>query len=145
MSQRTDLALEKSEKAGKVPGIDLEEEIKNGVTVTRIRVTDRAGELTVGKPAGNYITVEADNFGGETDGDCREIITEELSRLIPKESTVLVAGLGNYDITPDALAPKPPTEFLQPAISTGKRQRKSVLKGLGRFACSAPVCWERRE
>ena len=48
MSQRTDLALEKSEKAGKVPGIDLEEEIKNGVTVTRIRVTDRAGELTVG-------------------------------------------------------------------------------------------------
>ena len=106
MSQRTDLALEKSEKAGKVPGIDLEEEIKNGVTVTRIRVTDRAGELTVGKPAGNYITVEADNFGGETDGDCREIITEELSRLIPKEGTVLVTGLGNYDITPDALGPK---------------------------------------
>ena len=64
------------------------------MTVTRIRVTDRAGELTVwGKPAGNYITVEADNFGGETDGDCREIITEELSRLIPKEGTVLVAGL----------------------------------------------------
>lgn len=134
MSQRTDLALEKSEKAGKVPGIDLEEEIKNGVTVTRIRVTDRAGELTVGKPAGNYITVEADNFGGETDGDCREIITEELSRLIPKEGTVLVTGLGNYDITPDALGPKTADRIFATRHIDGETAKEIGLERL------RPVC-----
>ena len=53
---RTDLAIERRSASGR--GIDFTKEEKKGITVTRIRVTDAEGERTIGRPKGNYVTLE---------------------------------------------------------------------------------------
>ena len=85
------------------------EELQVGnVKITRIKVLDKAGEQAVGKPTGTYITIEGDPFSNESpiDDSRRAAVSTELTRLLPKEGAILVAGLGNSDITPDALGPK---------------------------------------
>ena len=134
MPQRTDLALEKRELSGECKGITAAEEQKNGVKVTRIKITDKDGEKRVGKPIGNYITIEADSLDGQLDGSCREIISKELEALLPKEGTVLVAGLGNSDITPDALGPKTASQVLATRHIDGQ-----TVKHLG-ISKLRPVC-----
>ena len=108
MAIRTDLALEKRELAGDCEGVQSEEETFGEAKVTRIKITNEAGEKAVGKPVGNYITIEMRPFSNESsvEDSRREAVSKELERLLPKEGTMLVAGLGNCDITPDALGPK---------------------------------------
>ncbi|MCL2088491.1 MAG: GPR endopeptidase [Oscillospiraceae bacterium] len=109
MSIRTDLALEACEFAGEIvpEGVNKQIETREGVTVTTVSITDDHGAKILGKPIGKYITFEIDslkniseNFEGEV-----ETITEGIASLLPKEGLILVAGLGNSDITPDALGP----------------------------------------
>ena len=109
MEIRTDLALERRELAPEsCEGITSETLSMGNTKITRITVTNRAGEQAVGKPMGNYITIEVPPFSDESvsDDERRSAITVELSRILPKEGPVLIAGLGNSDITPDALGPK---------------------------------------
>lgn len=134
MPQRTDLALERRKLSGECKGITAVEEQKNGVKVTRIKITDKDGERAVGKPIGNYITIEADSLDGQLDGSCREIISKEFESLLPKEGTVLVAGLGNSDITPDALGPKTASQVLATRHIDGQ-----TVKHLG-ISKLRPVC-----
>ena len=63
----------------------------------------------MGKPVGEYITVELDEFSYDTEllDDRMKSISTQISSLLPKgDGTVLVAGIGNKDITPDALGPR---------------------------------------
>ncbi len=109
MEIRTDLALERRELAPEPCGGITSETLSMGNTkITRITVTNQTGEQAVGKPMGNYITIEVPPFSDESvsDDERRSAITVELSRILPKEGPVLIAGLGNSDITPDALGPK---------------------------------------
>lgn len=62
MAIRTDLALEKRELAGDCEGVQSEEETFGEAKVTRIKITNEAGEKAVGKPVGNYITIEMRPF-----------------------------------------------------------------------------------
>lgn len=107
MQNRTDLALEcyeESEKT-KISGVRVKEE--NGVT--RVSVLNENGEREIGKPQGEYITVEVPSFTNDTDiFDGRlSKISDILKNLLPPEcDNVLVVGLGNMDITADALGPK---------------------------------------
>ncbi len=107
MQNRTDLALEcyeESEKT-KINGVRVKEE--NGVT--RVSVLNENGEREIGKPQGEYITVEVPSFTNDTDiFDGRlSKISDILKNLLPPEcDNVLVVGLGNMDITADALGPK---------------------------------------
>lgn len=110
MNYRTDLAMERRELIGEsVPqGVHFEEQIEGKTKVTRIRIETEDGAAALGKPCGNYITLEIPAPSGnphESENEI-ELIAKEISALIPKEGCVLVAGLGNHNITPDAVGPK---------------------------------------
>lgn len=110
MNFRTDLAIERREYREKeeLDGVLSHSETVDGIRITTIEIINDKGEKLIGKPKGRYITIETERltksseiFSSVCDALCREV-----RKLIPQSGTVLVAGLGNEDITPDALGPK---------------------------------------
>lgn len=109
MSIRTDLAVEALDFAAEITpkGVKKTEEQKEGVTITKVDIETDEGSAVIGKPKGKYITVAltafknyTDNFEGEV-----SVIADQILSLLPQDGPVLVVGLGNEDITPDALGP----------------------------------------
>lgn len=133
MQMRTDLAIEARELVGdRVAGTDYREYRENGMKISRLTVkTQRAGQL-LGKDAGTYITVEmpslTDNFT-ETDERIKTI-GREIRRLLPVNGLLLVAGLGNEEITPDSLGPKTGARVLATRHITGELARAAGLDRL---------------
>jgi len=84
---------------------------KGEITVTEVKITNKNGEVAVGKPIGKYVTLEVptlrDNIT-EVCNNTKNALTEELKKIINlnKVNTILVVGLGNRFVTPDALGPK---------------------------------------
>lgn len=111
---RTDLALEECEKFKTAPkGVTQKIMDVGRARIIKVSVEDEEGAKTIGKPIGNYITVETEEFSTISDyDDGRQVaVTGELKKLIP-DGTVLVAGLGNDDITPDAFGVKVASKIL---------------------------------
>lgn len=110
MEPRTDLALEKREILGKKEpeGVESSEFSEGGVSFTKIKIINKKGSKILGKPIGTYITAEIPQLMKNpiNDEETIEAIANQLRNLIPKNGAVLVAGLGNTDITPDAVGPK---------------------------------------
>lgn len=111
---RTDLALEAREvwqesadSTTKLRGVWAKELEVDGFTVSRVRVLDEEGEKALGKPIGSYTTVELRGISRrDIDSFPKAIkaVANELSELLPKgDGSVLVVGLGNEGITPDAV------------------------------------------
>lgn len=93
------------------PGVEIENAGNQDVKITRVRVTSPTGEAAIGKPMGNYITLEVPELkNNDEDINKRTIdmMAKELSALLNlnEKSTTLVIGLGNWNVTPDALGPK---------------------------------------
>ncbi len=115
ISVRTDLASEAyemlTEAAEELSGIESHNENLDGVNIHRVLVKTEDAAKRIGKPCGNYITIELPPpqlaSGEELASACR-LISQELRRLLSltPDSTVLVIGLGNRSITPDALGPQ---------------------------------------
>lgn len=118
MKYRTDLAVESKEIferdnhiLGDKDGIEMEEVYYGeNVKAIRVRITSPIGEFKLEKPMGNYITIEADGIIEEKEGVKERVehaVAEELKKLIKfhYKLKVLVAGLGNSKVTPDALGP----------------------------------------
>ena len=115
-SARTDLALEARETAaasenGEIPGVSLTERESEGFPVTEVLILDARGEQKLGKPIGKYITVALDRYIAREEGafeDASRVLSEELRRLLRLRGneSILVAGLGNDAITPDAVGPR---------------------------------------
>lgn len=114
---RTDLALEDRERigdgGGEIHGVILEEEEKEetGIHITRVKIETKNGAKIMGKPIGTYITLEAPAMAEQDEGYHREV-SEELARQLKsvmpgegEEQSVLIVGLGNRDVTADALGP----------------------------------------
>lgn len=108
---RTDLALEAREigerEAGKIKGITAEEWEHGHIKVTQVDILNEEGANAIGKAQGRYVTIEAPNLKYD-EGDYKKVcsvICDELKKLtnISSDTVTLVAGLGNRDITPDAL------------------------------------------
>lgn len=123
---RTDLALERREiyrKANQlekeIEGIEAEEEkVDDKIVVNRVKVTTSNGEEAIGKPIGNYITVDLKGLKTATEEDIEKasnVVTKELKELIGQhigpQDSILVVGLGNEYVTPDALGPKVITQI----------------------------------
>ena len=114
--RRTDLAVEAMELARaaavtQLPGVLAREEDSFGYSVTTVEILDEAGEAALGKPRGRYVTLHVPALCGGGRADCSraaEAVAAELSKLLKLEAgaPVLVAGLGNRAVTPDALGPK---------------------------------------
>lgn len=109
MDFRTDLALERIELTGVGDMRGIEKTVRQcgSSTVTVVNVSDENGEKLIGKPLGKYITVDVPSFSADgemLDGRLDGLI-EELRQLIPCEGNVLVVGLGNRNMTADALGP----------------------------------------
>lgn len=108
MTIRTDLALESCESlAQETPGLQTETLEAPQAKVTRITIENVSAAAAAGKPVGRYVTVEVAPFATHAqyiDGSF-PTLRDELRRLLP-EGEILVAGLGNPQITPDALGPR---------------------------------------
>ena len=114
---RTDLALETKEKFEEdnveLKGVRIEEKKKGEeVTITEVYIETENGAKAMGKPKGTYITIEAPQLAEADDGYHRDIskeLAEVIRNMLPIEDTeasVLVVGLGNREVTPDALGPR---------------------------------------
>ena len=112
----TDLAIEASaveniETSGQMSGIRTQSYRENHVTVTKVEILDERGESAVGKPKGNYVTLEVPDLReniSDAFSETQRILSLELRKILnlKKEQTVMVVGLGNRFVTPDALGPK---------------------------------------
>lgn len=115
---RTDLAIESAaifnkSKADldKIKGVRVINENSDGIHITRVCVDNETGAETIGKPIGTYITIDMDSMTDKLDDYEKRLISilsdQLLSILeVKKDKPVFVVGLGNENITPDALGPK---------------------------------------
>ena len=118
---RTDLASERRElyqKANKleneIDGIEsTREEIDENIKVERVKITNENGEKAIGKPIGNYITIDVKKLKIAQEEEIQkaaETLSNELKKIIDlhidKQGEILVVGLGNIYVTPDSLGPK---------------------------------------
>jgi len=148
---RTDLALEIREMVKKglnqeIEGVVVEErhEFDNKIKITRVKIESLKGEAILQKPMGNYITIESEGLR-EEDFDVHEqtskILAMEIEKLIDFSSAnnILVVGLGNWDVTPDALGPKVASkvlitrhmfEYIPDKLSKGIRSVAAISPGV---------------
>lgn len=112
---RTDLALEVRESYEeddiRLRGVKVEEQSdkQKEIYTTIVHIETENGAKAMGKPVGIYITIEAPNMSSPDEGYHREISIEfakHLRKMLGKErDSILVVGLGNREVTPDALGP----------------------------------------
>ena len=114
---RTDLALETQEKMQEdkveLKGVRFSEEhVSKNLTISTVVIETENGAKAMEKPKGTYITIEASNMD-EEDEDYHREISEQLARVLKQlidvkkeDVSVLIVGLGNRAVTPDALGPR---------------------------------------
>ena len=117
MTKRTDLAKEAVDlycetmpAPGMPDGVRSSEKDVCGMHVFTVEILNENGSEIIGKPVGKYVTIDLEPLFANTDHAFQEavdVISGELSSFLPSngESPLLVAGLGNRAITPDALGP----------------------------------------
>ncbi|MGG4552679.1 GPR endopeptidase [Paenibacillus humicus] len=117
-SVRTDLAVESKELAetvhgAPVTGIHEEVEEQNGIKITRLDVKDERASRQIGRLVGHYVTLEVPGLRSH-DSELQERVSAAfakefiafLSKIgIGPGATILIVGLGNWNVTPDALGP----------------------------------------
>lgn len=100
-------------KAGAVPeGILVKEEWnkEGSMKITVVKIRNEEGARAMGRSVGNYITLEFPQLLKEEEA-LKHVAEEELSKQLrqllhgKKSDTVLVVGLGNREVTADAVGP----------------------------------------
>ncbi|TVY09108.1 GPR endopeptidase [Paenibacillus cremeus] len=115
-SVRTDLALEARDLAssrGEIPGVHTSNFEQEGIKVSLIDITSQQGSQALGKLPGHYITIEVPALR-QKDTDLQDrvatLFAQEFEKFLKKlniapDASILVIGLGNWNVTPDALGP----------------------------------------
>jgi spore protease len=118
-SVRTDLAVEahqmlqeRQEEQKGVQGVIVKEREEEGITITKVTIDEVASE-SMGKKPGNYLTLEVQGIrqqDTELQQKVERIFAKEFSYFleevgVTKEASCLIVGLGNWNVTPDALGP----------------------------------------
>ena len=114
-AKRTDLALEarelwqeSAEKTTRLSGVKATKQRSEGYPVTRVDILDERGEKALGKPRGTCRTIDLTAFWQRKSDFFERAVRAvggQLKELLPGEGTVLVIGLGNGAMTPDAVGP----------------------------------------
>ena len=108
----TDLAAEARELDPDLEGVTEQTERRGGITISRIEITGEEAAKKLGKPLGKYVTMDAPELADrplELFEKVSRELAEEIRTLMPQlplDAPVLVVGLGNRYITPDALGPR---------------------------------------
>lgn len=114
---RTDLAVEQKERFEtdnvEIPGVVLDESYdeEREIRITTVKIETENGAKNMGKPVGTYITIEAPHLafpGEQFHSYISDKIHEFVRSMLPcreGQQKILVVGLGNRQVTPDALGP----------------------------------------
>ena len=150
---RTDLALERRDiyqkvnKLQQIEGVEsTEENINENIKVSRVKITNQNGEQALGKPIGNYITIDVKKLKIAGEGEIQKAsktLSNELRKIIDmhtdKQGEILIVGLGNIYVTPDALGPKVTNEidvtrhiikYLPQYVEEGTRPVSAIAPGV---------------
>ncbi|WCF09960.1 GPR endopeptidase [Paenibacillus thiaminolyticus] len=151
-SVRTDLALESREMASpdqavSIPGVEEHVEEDRGVKITRIHVQTEEGSRAIGRMPGRYITFEVPGLRRK-DSNLQDRVATSFAQLfasfleeigIGTSAKVLIVGLGNWNVTPDALGPlvvenvlvtRHYFEIMPDQVSPGYREVSAVAPGV---------------
>lgn len=141
---RTDLAVEARESlkngdfSGGLPdGVDYACREEDGLRIERITVSDKSAAEQLCKPMGTYSTITPDALFDRAHNAfprTAQAIADELRGMLPSEGTVLVAGLGNECITPDALGP-----WCLRHVLVTRHLRRQLPEQFGQFRTVAAV------
>lgn len=140
---RTDLALEEKERFEsdqvEVQGVILTEEYdrENEIRITTVRIETENGAKVMGKPVGSYITIEAPEMAVPDEGYHEEIsqqLRNFIGELLPKKKAekILVVGLGNRQVTPDALGPY---------VVDNLHITRHIIEEYGKYAMGEEKAW----
>ncbi|SEO33274.1 GPR endopeptidase [Propionispora vibrioides] len=146
---RTDLALEAQEMLTqeveeKIPGLTVKTANDEDVVITRVTISTPQAAQMMGKVEGEYVTVEAQGLRYKNtllQEKVMQMLAKELAALLPlsQNATVLVVGLGNWQITPDALGPRAVEkivvtrhlqDMLSPELKGGVRSVCAIAPGV---------------
>lgn len=107
MGIRTDIASESKILKGKMPnGVSQNIQIINGVKIVNIKIKNKNGSKILNRAIGTYITLEHSNMLLPENAEIiTKILVNELKKLISHKKSILVVGLGNKNISPDAIGP----------------------------------------
>ena len=151
---RTDLATERrdiyqkvSKQVGEIDGIEsTKEEVNENIKVERVKITNENGEKAIGKPVGNYITIDIKKLKIAQEEEIEQAantLSNELKKIldehVDKQGEILVVGLGNIYVTPDSLGPKVINEidvtrhiinYLPQYVDKGTRMVSAIAPGV---------------
>ena len=151
---RTDLATERrdiyqkaSKQEGEIDGIEsTKEEVNENIKVERVKITNENGEKAIGKPVGNYITIDIKKLKIAQEEEIEQAantLSNELKKIldehVDKQGEILVVGLGNIYVTPDSLGPKVINEidvtrhiinYLPQYVDKGTRMVSAIAPGV---------------
>lgn len=146
---RTDLALEAREMLSRkvsedIPGVIVETLEDEEITITKVGITTPEAERAMGKGQGKYITIEAQGLRYKNtplQERIMKLLGKELVGMVDlsKNAMILVIGLGNRNITPDALGPRAVEkivvtrhiqEMLSPELKGGVRSVCAIAPGV---------------
>ena len=146
-SERRDIFKKANNIENEIQGIESEkEEINENLKIERVKITTEEGEKAIGKPKGNYITIDVNNLKIAQEDEiskASEVLANELKKIVDlhtdKQGSTLVVGLGNIYVTPDSLGPKVINEievtrhvikYLPQYVEEGTREISAISPGV---------------
>ena len=146
-SERRDIYQKANQVKGELDGKEREkEEIDENIKVERVKITNENGQNAIGKPIGNYITIDVKSLKIAQEEEIQkaaETLSKELKKVIDthidNQGEVLVVGLGNIYVTPDSLGPKVINEievtrhiinYLPQYVEKGTRMVSAISPGV---------------
>ncbi len=146
-SERRDIYKQANKLENEIDGIESsKEEINENIKVETVKITNENGEKAIGKPAGNYITIDVKQLKIAQEEEIEkaaETLSNQLVKVldahIDKQGEILVVGLGNMYVTPDSLGPKVINEievtrhiinYLPQYVEEGTRMVSAISPGV---------------
>lgn len=104
----------RAEKRETMPGIQVETKSRGPLQTTIVKILDKEGEKALGKPRGTYLSMELGSRYGCVRAEAARQLAGHLKKLLPKDlqQHIMVVGLGNRGVTPDALGPRTVDQLL---------------------------------
>lgn len=133
MQMRTDLAVEAREIAGEdMPGIEQKEEIKGDMKIIVTKIASEGAARRLNKSCGTYITIELPSLSDNIKHTDKRVpeIGRIIKELLPVNGLILVVGLGNRRITPDALGPETADKIIATRHISGEIAKSTGLDKL---------------